>query len=329
MSVETVNSWSMTMTTVAGAILWQSALLAGVAAGVCWLLKGSSPVVRYWCWQMVALKLLLMPWWILAVPLPAFLTHTPSAAAITPESNQSDGAAPDMLYSRTTSPLEQHSNQTRSSKTESPRRFGWVSQLSWQSWLVLAWLLGLSCLTGRIVAQRRRMKRLLDRALPATEPRLLAMVNQAAAQLDLRRAPTVMLTGQDMSPFVCGMFRPVLVLPRSLLNTLGAAGLQQVLLHELAHIKRRDLWWGWLPEIARLIYFFHPVAHWVCARIRLEGELACDQHAMALSGGNAAEYGMVLIQVISHASTPPALRAPAASLLGLDAGMPIKQELHR
>ena len=47
--------------------------------------------------------------------------------------------------------------------------------------------------------------------------------------------------------------------------------------------------------------FFHPVAHWACARIRLERELACDQLAMALSGGNAADYALVLVQVVSHA----------------------------
>jgi beta-lactamase regulating signal transducer with metallopeptidase domain len=329
MSVETFNSWSMSTTGVAVAILWQSAVLAAIVGGVCWLLKRASPAVRYWCWQIVALKLLLMPWWILAVPLPAFFTETPSAAAGMPASNAIDGAAPSMLPSRTTTPLEQPSGQAPGSVTEPSHRFFWISRLSWHSWLVIAWLLGAAYLAGRIVIQRRRMQRLLDRASPAAEPRLLAMVDGAAAQLGLRRTPIVLFTDQDVSPFVCGMFRPVLVLPRSLTSTLDAIGWRQVLLHELAHIKRRDLWWGWLPEIARLIYFFHPVAHWVCSRIRLERELACDQLAMALSGTRAAEYAVVLVQVVSHASTPPALQTAAASLLGLDAAMPTQQECHQ
>lgn len=36
------------------------------------------------------------------------------------------------------------------------------------------------------------------------------------------------------------------------------------------HIKRRDLLWGWIHEIARIVYFFHPTAHWLGARVRLE-----------------------------------------------------------
>ena len=326
MSVETFNSWSMTTTGVAAAILWQSAVLAAIVAGVCWLLRRSSPTVRYWCWQIVALKLLLMPWWILAIPLPVFFPETPSAATI-PASNAIGGAAPDMLPSRTTTPLDHQSGPPPGSVTEPLHRFVWIRGLSWHSWLVLAWLLGATYLAGRIVIQRRRMKRLLDRASPAADPRLLAMVDDAAAQLGLRRTPSVRLTDQDVSPFVCGMFRAVLVLPRNLTSTLDAVGWRQVLLHELAHIKRADLWWGWLPGIARLIYFFHPVAHWVCSRIRLERELACDQLAMALSGTRAADYAVLLVQVVSHASTPPALQAAAASLLGLDPAMPTQQEL--
>jgi beta-lactamase regulating signal transducer with metallopeptidase domain len=86
-----------------------------------------------------------------------------------------------------------------------------------------------------------------------------------------------------------------------------------VLLHELAHVKRRDLLWGWLPEIARLLYWFHPVIHWVYYRLRLERELACDQLAMALSGQSAAGYAETLVRVVSHASQPALFQTAAAS----------------
>jgi hypothetical protein len=117
----------------------------------------------------------------------------------------------------------------------------------------------------------------------------------------------LILTDGVGAPFVYGLLRPVLVLPRGLLAELDPDHWREVLLHELGHLKRRDLWWGWLPALARLVYFFHPVAHWVCFRIRLERELACDQLAMTLSGRSAAEYAEVLVQVVSHASLPAAL----------------------
>ena len=320
MTVEGFNSWSMTMTAIAAAVLWQSALLAGVAAGLCWLLRRSSPVGRYWCWQIVALKLLVMPWWVLAVPLPGIWKEAPPAIAAELASDARSGPEADAPPANTTTAPQQQIVPTAPTTATTSHRFAFLTQLNWHSWLVLAWLGGVALLAGRIVLQQRRLQQTLGCAMPATEPRLLAMVEQTAAQLGLRRAPRILLIEADVSPFVCGLFRPVLVLPRSLLGTLDTTGWRQVLLHELAHLKRHDLWWGWLPEIARLIYFFHPVAHWLCSRIRLERELACDQLAMALSGESAADYAMVLVQVVSHASTPPALQAAAASL-ALDGGI--------
>jgi beta-lactamase regulating signal transducer with metallopeptidase domain len=313
MSVHAFNDWSTSVTALAAAILWQSALLAGLVAGVCWLLRRSAPALRYWCWQIVALKLLLMPWWILAIPLPGLLGEgatlvSPPAVKTTENREGALGPGMDRIVAPPAGEVELSASEPR-------RWFAFLSQLSWRSWLVLAWLGGIAWQVGCMVVQRCRLGRLLSRA-SAADPRLLAVMEQVAAQLGLSRPPDLVLTDGEGSPFVCGLFRPVLVLPRGLLAELDADHLRMVLLHELAHLKRRDLWWGWLPALVRIVYFFHPVAHWVCFRIRLERELACDQLAMALSGRSAADYAEVLIQVVSYASMPAALTM--SSLKGLN-----------
>jgi BlaR1 peptidase M56/WD40-like Beta Propeller Repeat len=127
------------------------------------------------------------------------------------------------------------------------------------------------------------------------------------AQLGLSRRPAFALTNAAGSPFVCGLWRPVLVLPEGLMSELDPAQRRDVLLHELGHLKRRDLWWGWLPALARFVYFFNPLIHWVCFRIRLERELSCDQLAMRLGGRSPAGYAQLLIQVVTHASMPSGL----------------------
>ncbi len=117
----------------------------------------------------------------------------------------------------------------------------------------------------------------------------------------------------DCPLFVCRLWRTRLVLPSRLLASLGAAERRQVILHELAHVKRHDLLWGWPIEIARIAYFFHPFVYWAAYQLRLERELACDQLAMARSGHTAADYAQTLVQVVSHASQPPAVQVAAIS----------------
>lgn len=86
---------------------------------------------------------------------------------------------------------------------------------------------------------------------------------------------------------------------------------RQVILHELAHVKRHDLFWGWPVEIARMLYFFHPLVYWVAYQLHLERELCCDQLTMARSGHPPADYAQTLVQVVSHASEPAAAQAAA------------------
>ena len=160
----------------------------------------------------------------------------------------------------------------------------WIAPIDWQAWLFLGWGLAVVGQVAAIAHQRNRLERLLRQAAPADDPALLALVAELSGRIGLRRRPKVLIADGEGSPFVCGLRRPTLVLPRGLARSLDPESLRSVLLHELAHIRRRDLLWDWIPAIARLVYFFHPAAHYIVYRARLERELACDQAAMVLTG---------------------------------------------
>lgn len=356
------------------AVVWQSTVLTLVTAlAVTLVLRRSSPAVRYWIWQIVAIKLLVMPFWSWSIawrrPIADTApSHEHPAVATRPEVNDqetsigghvatgkrvvaeagsrsADLAAPDKVESRSTivalesenavshatpspdalspanimrntPPAASHASITGTESTESPVAASFVlaERVTWPSWLLLAWGVLVLVQVLRLVVQRRRLSRLLRQALPA-ELHLAEIVATTAARLGLRRVPQTLITQSDCSPFVCGIWRPKLILPRGLQEKLGAAELGQVLLHELAHIRRHDLIWSWIGEIARMVYFFHPAAHWICYQARLERELACDQQAMAVSGYGPGEYAATLVQVVSYASEPSVFKSAATANL--------------
>lgn len=161
-----------------------------------------------------------------------------------------------------------------------------------------------------------------------TDSALLGLWDDLADQLKLAQRPTIVPAKFDGSPFVCGVRSPVLVLPRGVADELDLDQFRQVLAHELAHVRRRDLVWGWIAETARMLYFFHPVAHWVSYRVRLERELACDEIAMHLSGFDAGSYAETLVQVASRASESSLLKAAANASAGLNGTGTLSQKSH-
>jgi beta-lactamase regulating signal transducer with metallopeptidase domain len=293
--VESLNAMAADAVRLAVAVLWQSAVLVAL---VCVGLQRAAPAVRYWLWQVVALKLLLMPFWTVALPLPPWpgsADHPAPAVGTGPPATPIDG--------RPISTSVPTAHDGAVSAPSVPRARAWLGAVSWPAWLLLAWLVGVAAQVGGLICQRWRLARLLRQTVPA-DASINATVADLSAQLGLRRPPRTMLLDRAGSPFVGGLWRPVLVLPRDTLAALDPGQLRQVLLHELAHVRRRDLLWGWLPEVARLVWWFNPVAWWVAARVRLERELACDQLVLAHGGASAADYAETLVRVVSQSSAP-------------------------
>ena len=128
----------------------------------------------------------------------------------------------------------------------------------WQSTLLVAW-----CLRRSSPVVRHWLWQIV-----APDAELARLVVELAPSVGLRRPPVVACVGGDCPLFVCGFWRPRVVLPTPLMSSLGPAERRQVILHELAHVKRRDLLWGWTAEIARTVYFFSPsLVNKFCERV--------------------------------------------------------------
>jgi beta-lactamase regulating signal transducer with metallopeptidase domain len=119
------------------------------------------------------------------------------------------------------------------------------------------------------------------------------------------------------SPVICGAIRPVLLLPQSTLEW-SADRRKMVLLHECAHAMQFDVWWNRLAQLVRCVYWFHPLAWYMAARLAREQELASDDEVLR-AGVRGPDYADVLMDSVRGLrsaalfgcamSGPPAVRA--------------------
>jgi bla regulator protein blaR1 len=85
-------------------------------------------------------------------------------------------------------------------------------------------------------------------------------------------------------PMMAGIFKPVILLPFSLLSQLPPEQVEAVLLHELAHIRRWDYMFNLVQSFAEILFFFNPGVLWISSLIREERENCCDDIAVQLTG---------------------------------------------
>lgn len=149
---------------------------------------------------------------------------------------------------------------------------------------LLYWCVGLVLFVQGIV-DYGRLRIALRKASPAASQQVKAV----AERYHIKDCPAVEIPGLSTA-FVCGILKPVLVLPA------GRPTDDKVTLHELLHLKYRDAVWGILIGILRCIHWCNPLL-WYCAnRARNDLESLCDQRVLErLEGEDRREYGRILL----------------------------------
>jgi len=171
--------------------------------------------------------------------------------------------------------------------------------------LVSIWAAGVLAFALRAVRAGRDVKVLRRGAAEATSEWVRETLHNLCRRLGIGRPPQLLQSSQVDTPALVGSVTPAIVLPAAALyrqtehaDSRTSEALHMMLAHELAHVKRRDLWWNWLPLAAQTLLWFHPLA-WLASReLRLAQESACDALAIAATGAPPHRYGAMLLDVI-------------------------------
>jgi len=155
---------------------------------------------------------------------------------------------------------------------------------SWALYLFVGWavLTGIALVrVGLGFLELRRLRRSC-RAIESADPCWQATVARACP----RRRVELLTSDRIHVPTALGLIRPAIVIPAGL--SLSSAEMNQVLLHELAHLRRWDDWTNAFQKCVKALLFFHPAVWWMESRISLEREMACDDAVLAETGSPRA-----------------------------------------
>ena len=170
------------------------------------------------------------------------------------------------------------------------------SVIEWGSVAVLTWIVGLLLLAIAGGWRWRQTVRVRRESSPAPDG-IQAMTAALAWNLGLKRVPDVRFSDRVNTPLVSGMIQPVVLLPADGFDRLAPRQQQMAICHELAHVKRNDLWLGCIPALAERMFFFHPLAHVASREYALWREAACDAAVIEALDVAPQEYGRLLLDL--------------------------------
>jgi len=150
-------------------------------------------------------------------------------------------------------------------------------------------------------------------SLRTPDPRTAQLARRVAEGVSLRQAPPICISPLVPVPLSLGLARCAIVLPADLAARMEEAQLEAILVHEMAHIIRRDPWVGLAQRMALVIFWWNPLVRKVSNQISTLREDLCDNYVVRVQGGGE-HFARTLVDVASHVTVHPRLPATVGVL---------------
>jgi beta-lactamase regulating signal transducer with metallopeptidase domain len=152
---------------------------------------------------------------------------------------------------------------------------------SFANYIFAGWAIVATFLLAKIAVGGYRLFRLRQSFIPIDLSQLDARVAETLKRCQSQRMFSLCTSENIEVPAAVGLIEPVVVLPKWLMQELSPEELEQILLHEFAHLHRRDDWTNLIQQLVKALFFFHPAVWWIEKKVSLEREMACDDAVLA------------------------------------------------
>ncbi len=272
-------------------LLAKSTLVVCIAFVASWMLRKHSGAARHGLWLAVMALLIAIialapysPWHVRIAPpsLDNFVPAAVSQKVARKPSSSTQATAPKSAYVPAPHP------------SSVQRAYRAALAVNWTRQLLFVWWIGIAFVLMRQIVARVQLSRLSRRAREADAEATSRFAQIARA--DGIRRPVALLVSDDLDvPLTWGMFNARVLLPRSYTEW-ERSRLENVLQHELAHVRRLDAFTALLADVACALYWYNPLVWMASTQMRLEREIACDEAVLA-SGARASDYATDLLDL--------------------------------
>lgn len=260
-------------------------------------LRKARPETRHTLWIAALAGLFVFPFLAPLLPSVALVTHVTEmpmqvepipSVDLTPAMPK-EPFAMDFPVSAAVSDEKYSAPETEADAEAAPFSMHWAVVLS------VVWLAGAAFWLVRLLVSFRTLRKIETHAQEESDTALLNLLESVRREFGISRSIKILRSEAVHVPFASGIFRSIIFLPLSFTNPDGET-LRSVLMHETAHIRRRDPLWQLFTQLARILYWFQPLVYVAGNRIRSERELACDRTVLE-SHTDAEQYASVLLDM--------------------------------
>ena len=178
-------------------------------------------------------------------------------------------------------------------------------QWSTLSILSIIWIIGIVLISFYILLVNIKLTIKIRKQTPFCNKEVTDILEHCKKQMQINKHIPLIRTEEIKSPALFGYVKPIILLPENILDVLPINKLRYIFLHELSHLKRKDILINWIISILRITHWFNPVVQYGLKKMCEEMEICCDSLALSYTNDDEVkEYGLTIISLIERFSNP-------------------------
>ena len=278
----------------------KASMILAIAACASFVLRRASAAARHLVWTLALCSAIVLP--VLTVVLPKW--QLPIVTIVSEHAVRAEATAPAPDFpaapalSRTGTQADTNEAAPAVAEpraTVAARVWRSMPAMTWQETLLGIWLAGAALIALRLAIGFLAVGWFSRRTHEITDASWIPMARSLAAEMGVCSRLRFVRRARTTMPVAAGIFRPTVIMPADA-DAWSENRLRIVLLHELAHVKRRDCLTHLVAQVACAFYWFNPLAWMAAKRARTERERACDDLVLA-AGTRSSEYADQLLEI--------------------------------
>lgn len=210
-------------------------------------------------------------------------------------------------YSRGTMMQQLSSNNQINQLIKMPKDYSFAVNESLQSspykWIFTIWIIGVLVIILSMILYNISFYHRLRHTEHIVKDDIIKLLDDCKQRMAVNKRIHSAVTNSFESPILVGNFNPTLVFPKRVLDRLSHEELEYIILHELAHYKRKDIFINWFTVVLQILHWFNPIVWYSFYRMRQDREVACDAYVLSyIKPEEYKRYGLTIITMLQNIS---------------------------
>ncbi|MBU3190126.1 stage II sporulation protein P [Clostridium bowmanii] len=164
------------------------------------------------------------------------------------------------------------------------------------------WLFGIALLLGILFAGHQKLRKIIRTSIKNVTSAHKKILYDCMETMNIRTEVALSYSAKIVSPSLCGLIKPKILIPLSVAVNVCDDEFKYIVMHELTHLKNKDLFINWVITLLSIFHWFNPILLYGFNRMRQDCEFSCDSGVISLlDQGGHLEYGNALIRVLELA----------------------------